>query len=109
MMSPDKQLRYEIAAALAIALLIYGASRLAGSLGVGLLGLLILFIAVQADLDKSATSDVWAMRAAPSHPMDRAENAARHADSNSMNQPILIGKWLGAGLALIGLGLFFFA
>jgi len=109
MMSPDKQLRYEIAAALVIAVLIYASFRLAGSLGVGLLGLLILFIAVQADLDKSETSDVWAMRAAPSHRMDRAETAARHADSNTLNQPILIGKLLGAGLALIGLGLFFFA
>lgn len=107
MISPDKQLRYEIAAALVLAVLIYGSLRLGGSLGVGLLGVMILFIAVQADLNKSETSNVWAMRATPPHRMDHAEKAAREADSNALRQPILIGKLLGAGLALIGLGLFF--
>lgn len=108
MVSEKNQLRYEITAALGVAILIFVSYRLAGALGVGLLGVLIMFIAVQADLNKSETSTVWAMRGEPPHRMDHAERAARAAESDALRQPIQIGKWLGAVLAVIGLGSFFF-
>lgn len=102
------QLKYEIAAAFGVAILICIAFRLLGFLGVTLLGVLIAFIAVQADLNKDDTSHVWAMRPSPLHRMDHAEKEARRADNNALAQPILIGKWLGFGLAAIGLALFYF-
>ncbi len=108
---PSKEslrLKYEIAAAFGVAILIYVAFRFLGFLGVGILGVLIAFIAVQADLNKDDTSHVWAMRPAPSHRMDHAEKEARSADNNALAHPILIGKWLGFGLAALGLALFYF-
>jgi hypothetical protein len=108
-MSPTKtELRYEAMAALGVAVAIYFAFKLIGFLGVGILGLGILFIAVQADLNKDATSVVWAMRPEPQRRMDHAEKAARRTENNSLAHPILMGKLLGASLAVIGLGLFFF-
>ncbi|KQZ00292.1 hypothetical protein ASD45_05025 [Pseudolabrys sp. Root1462] len=108
MQPTERQLKYEIAAALGVAVLIYSAFRFLGFLGVGLLGVLIAFIAVQADLNKDDTSHVWAMRAAPTHEMDHAEKAAMHAENNALAHPILMGKLLGAALAIIGFGLLFF-
>jgi hypothetical protein len=102
------ELRYEAIAALVIAVAIYFAFKVLGFLGVGILGLGILFVAVQADLNKDETSVVWAMRAEPPHRMDHAEKAARRAENNSLAHPILMGKLLGACLAVIGLGVFFF-
>lgn len=108
-MFPTKtELRYEIIAALGVAVAIYFAFKIAGFLGVGILGLGILFIAVQADLNKDETSVVWAMRPTPSHQMNHAEKAARRAENNSLAHPILMGKLLGLCLAAVGLGMFFF-
>ena len=102
----DTQLKYEIAAAFGVAILVYVAFRFLGFLGVGLFGILIAFIAVQADLNKDETSSVWAMRASPPHRMDHAEKAARRADNDALAHPILVGKWLGAALAVVGFALF---
>ena len=108
MFPTSAELRYEVIAALVVAIAIYFAFKILGFLGVGILGLLILFIAVQADLNKDETSVVWAMRAAPPHHMNHAEKAARRAENNSLAHPILMGKLLGLCLAVIGLGFFFF-
>jgi hypothetical protein len=108
-MNPTRtELRYEAIAALVIAVAIYFAFKLLGFLGVGILGLLILFIAVQADLNKDETSVVWAMRAEPPHRMDHAEKAARRAEDDSLAHPILMGKLLGTSLVVIGFGVLFF-
>jgi hypothetical protein len=100
------ELRYEVVAAVIIAVLIYVAFRILGFLGVGILGLAIAFIAVQADLTKNDTGHVFAMRTTHRE-MDHAEKAARRAENESLAHPILIGKILGLALAAIGLGLFF--
>ena len=108
MLPTRTELRYEAIAAFGAAIAIYVAFRIAGFLGVGLLGLGILYIAVQADLNKDETPFVWAMRPASSRPLDHAEKAARRAENNSLAHPILMGKLLGVALAVIGLGAFFF-
>jgi hypothetical protein len=58
---------YGVLAAAAIAALVFVAASVASFLGVGVLGLLIMFIAFQVDLDKTATSSVYAMRASQRH------------------------------------------
>ena len=100
------ELRYEAMAAVGIAVLIYVAFRIVGFLGVGILGLAIAYVAVQADLNKDETSHVWAMRAEPARQMDHAERATRRAANDSLAHPILMGKLLGLSLAVIGLAAF---
>jgi len=94
---------YGVLAAAAIAALTYAAASAAGFLGVGVLGLLILFIAFQVDLDKTATSSVYAMRP-PRERIDHAERAAQHDEVDRMRSPILMGKLIGLGIAVIGFG-----
>jgi hypothetical protein len=92
---------YGILAAAAIAALVYVAASLAGFLGIGVLGLLVMFIAFQVDLDKTATSSVYAMRP-PRERIDRAERAAQRHEVDRMRLPILLGKLIGLGITIIG-------
>ena len=103
----ERQLFYEAITAVAMACLIYFAYRMAGLLGVGFLGLLMLFIAFQADLNKAHPSSVYAMRLPPRE-LDHAEKAERRQEIESLAQPILVGKLLGLFLLVIGFGGFFF-
>ena len=108
-MSPTRaEILYEAIAAVAIAALIYGAARVAGFLGVGVLGLAMTFVAFQADLNKAETSTVYAMRATPSERTGHAEKAARAREIAQLAHPILMGKLLGLSLAAIGLGTLLF-
>jgi hypothetical protein len=92
---------YGVLAAAATAALVYVAASVASFLGVGLLGLLILFIAYQVDLDKTVTSSVYAMRP-PSEGLDHAERAAQRYEVDRLRRPILMSKLIGLGLAVIG-------
>jgi hypothetical protein len=108
MQATERELFYEAIAAVAMACLIYFAYQVAGFLGVGFLGLLTMFIAFQADLNKAHPSSVYAMRLPRREPMDHAERAQRQQDIESLAQPIRAGKLLGLCLAVIGFGVFFF-
>jgi hypothetical protein len=101
-------LRYEAMAAVGVAVAIYFAFKIVGFLGVGILGLLMMFIAIQADFTKGGTSSTYSIIPRPSHQMDQAEKAARRTEAESLSHPILIGKILGLCLAVIGFGALFF-
>jgi hypothetical protein len=108
-MRPTKsELRYEAIAAVVMACLIYFASKIVGFLGVGILGVAIMFIAFQADLHKSGAFSTFAIIPRPPHRMDHAERATRRAEADSLSHPILMGKLLGLCLAIIGFGALFF-
>jgi hypothetical protein len=94
---------YGVLAAAAIAALVYVAASVASFLGVGVLGLLMMFIAFQVDLDKTATSSVYAMRP-PRERIDHAESAAQRHEIDGMRFSILIGKLIGLGITVIGFG-----
>lgn len=107
-MPTKNQLRYEAIAAVGIAVAIYIAFKIVGFLGVGILGLLIMFIAFQADLTKGGASSTYSIIPRPPHRMDRAEEASRRAEEQSLLHPIMIGKLLGLMLAIIGFAAQFF-
>ena len=62
MRSSRTDIVYDAIAAIVVAGLIYLAASVAGFLGVGVLGLLMIFIAFQVDLCKAETSSVFAKR-----------------------------------------------
>jgi hypothetical protein len=101
------ELRYEAMAAVGLAVAIYFAFKLVGFLGVGILGLLIMLIAFQADLTKGGTSSTYSIIPRPPHHMGHAEKAARRAETESLSHPIRMGKLLGLCLAVIGFGALF--
>jgi hypothetical protein len=104
-MPPKTQLRYEAIAAVGVAILTYVAFKTIGFLGVGILGLAMMFVAFQADLTKDGNSSTYSIIPRPSHNMDHAEKASRRAEAESLSHPM--GKLLGLCLAIIGFGLFF--
>lgn len=106
-MPTKTELRYEAMAAVCVAVAIYFAFKIVGFLGVGILGLLMMFVAFQADLTKGGTSSTYSIIPRPSHHMGHAEKAARRAEAQSLSHPILIGKLLGLCIAVIGFGALF--
>lgn len=108
-MRPTKtELRYEAIAAVTMAVLIFFAYRIVGFLGVGIFGLVTMFVAFQADLSKSNTSATYGILARSPHRMDHAEKTSRRAEAELLSHPILMGKLLGLCLAVIGFGALFF-
>jgi hypothetical protein len=94
--------------------LAYFAHRLVGFLGVGILGVLIAFIAVRVDLEKeAAVESVWAaglyaQQASYRHNAHHSERAAHRAEIQALNRPLLIAKIIGAALVAIGSVGFFY-
>ena len=86
------ELLYEAVAAAGVAVAIYFAFRIVGFLGVSILGLLMTFVAVQADLTKGGTSSTYSIISRPSDRMGHAEKAARRAEAESLAHPILMGN-----------------
>src|SRR5262245_20219331 len=90
------------------------AFRIVGFLGVGILGLLIGFIAVQVDLEKGgAIGSPFASSRSAQHVMSRermsaSERAAGDAELRSVKRPLLLAKIIAAALIALGLGGFFF-
>jgi len=84
--------------------------RLVGFLGVGVLGLLIAFIAVRMDLEKggaigsSFSSDLYVQQMTAHQSMSRSERVAHHAERASMARALTIAKIIGAILITVGFG-----
>jgi hypothetical protein len=88
--------------------------RLVGFLGVGVLGLLIGFIAVRMDLEKDGaigsafSSNLYVQQMTARQGMDRSERAARHAERASLVRALMIAKIIGAVLIILGFGATFY-
>jgi hypothetical protein len=94
-----------------VAALAFFAHRIVGFLGIGLLGLLIGFIAVQVDLDKEGVigpSVLHAQQMAARQHASQSERAAHRSDMQSLARPLLIAKIISTALVILGIGGFFY-
>lgn len=98
----------------AVALLVVtGAFRLAGFLGLGVLGLLAAFIAVRIDLEADGvvghprTTGLFAETARRGRPDTPEEREARHAERQWLVRPLWWTLVASAGLIIFGFGGFF--
>jgi hypothetical protein len=99
---------------LATGALAFLAYRIVGSLGIGILGVLIGFIAVRVDLEKEgAVGSEWAaslhaQQVGRRHNAPHSERAAHRAEMQALGRPLLLAKIIGAVLVAIGsVGLFY--
>jgi hypothetical protein len=85
-----------------------------GWLGVGVLGVLIAFIAVRTELEQDGpvgsqqTAELFAASLRRHDQMHRAEKAARRAEAASIVRAGLVAKVIGGIMIVIGLGGFYF-
>ncbi len=104
---------------LGVAALAYFAYQVVGFLGIGLLGVLVGFIAVQVDLDKEGTIGVGVLHAQQMMARQNASPSERAAHKAAMQsygrpllitkiRPLLITKIISAALVILGFGGFFF-
>lgn len=81
----------------------YGALRLVGFFGLGILGLVIGFIAVRMDLERDGGPEQFKAR----DRMSRAEKAAHDAEKASRLQPLFVAQVIAAGFVILGFGFHF--
>jgi len=96
---------------LGVTALAFFAHRIVGFLGIGLLGVLIGFLAVQVDLDKEGMIGPGVLHAQQMMARENAspsERAAHRSEMQSHARPLLIAKIISATLVIIGIGGFFF-
>ena len=96
---------------LGVAALAFFAFQILGFLGIGLLGLLIGFIAVQVDLDKEGVigpSVLHAQQMMARQHASPSERAAHRSEMQSLARPLLIAKIISAALVILGFGGFFY-
>jgi len=90
--------------------LVWVAYRLAGFIGIGVLGLLIGFIAVRMDLEKDGamgsafSAGLHAQHVMARHMASGAERAAHRAEMRSLTRSLGIAKIIAATLAVLGFG-----
>jgi hypothetical protein len=93
--------------------IVVGAFLLAGFIGLGVLGLLVGFMAQRIELEKDgATSNVmttslYAEQIKAQNRMSRAEKAAHRAETDALLKWLFVAKVVSAGLIILGFGLFF--
>lgn len=101
------------AAAAASAVCAYIGYRVVGWLGIGIVGLIIILVAVQVDMDSVApvgdaqNAGLFAATIASQAAESRAERAGRRAEAVSRGKVLLFAKVLGVIIAVVG-GLGFF-
>ncbi len=83
----------------------YGAIRLVGYFGLGVLGLVIVFITVRMDLEKDGPSIAQQFKARDG--MSRAEKADLFAEQRTRLQPQFVALVVGTGFIILGFGLHF--
>lgn len=100
---------FPVLAALAIGVF-YGALRLVGFFGLGVLGLIIGFIAVRMDLERDAASHeprVLEEQFKARDRMSRAEKADFHAAQHARLKPLFLAQVVAAGFVILGFGFHF--
>jgi hypothetical protein len=99
---------------LGVATLAFFAFRIVGFLGIGLLGVLIGFIAVRVDLEKEgAVGSEWTASLHAQQVMSRqnaspSARAAHKSEMQSLARPLLMAKIISAALVILGFGGFFY-
>ena len=81
-----------------------------GFLGIGLLGVLIGFMAAEVDLDKEGVIGPSALHAQQmmARLNDPSERAAHRSEMQSHTRPLLIAKIISAALVIVGVVGFFY-
>ncbi|QEL21863.1 hypothetical protein FQV39_04180 [Bosea sp. F3-2] len=93
--------------------LTYLAWRAVGWFGVGLLGLLVVFLAVRIELEGNRpigpemTADLHAGQYRAEAGFDHAERAHRSAERGAVTGGARLASLFGGGLTVVGFGLFF--
>jgi hypothetical protein len=85
----------------------YGALRLVGFFGLGVLGLVIGFIAVRMDLERDGASSVLAEQFKARERMSRAERAGLQAEQSFRLKPLFVAQIVATGFVILGFGLHF--
>lgn len=86
------------------------ASYLGGFLGIAIAGLIITFAAVRYDLEKSdigggfPSATLYARQMAVREQMTPDERNAYRAGLHALWRPLVIGKTIGIGLIIVGIG-----
>lgn len=103
-------LAFPVLAALVIGV-VYGALRLVGFFGLGVIGLVIGFIAVRMDLERDGPSSVHPSVLAEQFKardrMSRAERAGLRAEQSFRLKPLFIAQVVAAGCVIFGFGFHF--
>ncbi len=100
---------FPLLAALAIGVF-YGALRLVGFFGLGILGLVIAFIAVRMDLERDAASSeprVLEEQFKARDRMSRAERADFQAAQKARLKPLFVAQVVAAAFVILGFGFHF--
>ncbi len=97
---------FPLLAALAIGVF-YGALRLVGFFGLGVLGLVIGFIAVRMDLERDGPSAGLANQFRARDRMPRAEKADLRSEQAARMKPLFVAQIVAAGLVILGFGFHF--
>ncbi len=93
--------------------IVVGSFLLAGFLGLGVLGLLVGFMAQRIELEKDGavsnvmTTSLYAQQFKARENMSRAEKAAHRAETDALLKWLFVAKVVSAGLIILGFGLFF--
>jgi hypothetical protein len=88
----------------------YGALRLVGFFGLGILGLIIAFIATRIDLESNGAStdpEILAEQFKYRDRMSRAEKAGLHAEQSARLKPLFVAQVTAAGFIILGFGFHF--
>jgi hypothetical protein len=85
----------------------YGALRLVGFFGLGILGLVIGFIAVRMDLERDGASSGLAEQFKARERMSRAERASLQAEQTFRLKPLFVAQIVATGFIILGFGLHF--
>lgn len=89
----------------------YAAIRLVGYFGLGVLGLVIVFVVVRMDLEKDGPSSVdpsvMAEQFKARDRMSRAEKAGLFAEQRTRLQPQFVALVVGTGFVILGFGAHF--
>jgi hypothetical protein len=100
---------FPLLAALAIGVF-YAALRLVGFFGLGVIGLVIGFVAVRMDLERDGASndpETLAEQFRARNAMSRAERAGLRAEQNFRLKPLFVAQVVAAGFIILGFGFHF--
>jgi hypothetical protein len=88
-----------------VAVLCCAAYRCDGFVGIALVGLTVLFVALQLDIDRGVLSRRWVeQQIALRDPRRSASSADNVSEVEASSRPFALAKLLGVALAIIGVG-----